>query len=339
MTLRHLFLAVATACLFGVAATPTRADEPIVLKFAYPAPPEGWLVAKGAAPWINKVEAASDGLMQIKLYPGGSIANFRNVYDRLLNGVAEVAFGTFGVIEDQFPKTTVVGLPLLADTSAEAGLALWRLYASGIIADEYFRVKPITMFGFGSTGLFMTKPITKLDHLRGVKIFANGRSVARIVSLVGAVPITSNSAELYQGLSRGVAEGAALTWSGVEQFKLVELTKHHFNLPFGRTGGYFFMNKDAFARLPEKARQAIDRHSGEELTKILGKASDDQNEMDRAGVLANPGYTSQSLSAAELEHLKKTLAPLVQEWVAATADGAKVLSAFRAEIAKIQGGS
>jgi TRAP-type C4-dicarboxylate transport system substrate-binding protein len=338
MMFRHLFAAVAAAGLLA-SATASNAVEPTVLKFAYPAPAKGWLYEKGVMPWASKVESASGGLVEIKAYPGGAIANFRNVYDRLLNGVAEIGFGTFGVIEGQFPRTTVSGLPFLADNSIENSLAVWRLYTSGVIAEEYAPVKPLTVLSFGASGLFLTKPIKTLDDLHGMKVLANGRSTSRVVSLLGAVPVTSNPAEIYQSLSRGLAEGTALTFSAIEQFKLAELTKQHVDIPFGRTGGYFFMNKDAFARLPDKAKQAIDRHSGEELTKILGKASDDQNTEDRAGVLKMPGYTERSLSPAEIERLKKTLAPLTEEWVAATPDGAKVLAAFRAEVEKIRKGS
>ena len=339
MMFRLLFTAVAAAGLLATATTTAGADEPIVLKFAYPAPAKGWLYEKGVLPWANKVEGASGDIVEIKPYPGGAIANFRNVYDRLLNGVAEIGFGTFGVIEGQFPRTTVSGLPFLADNSTENSLAVWRLYASGVIAEEYAPVKPLTVLSFGASGLFLTKPIKTLEDLHGMKILANGRSTSRIVNLLGAVPVTSNPGELYQSLSRGLAEGTALTFSAVGQFKLAELTKQHVDIPFGRTGGYFFMNKDAFARLPDKAKQAIDRHSGEELTKILGKASDDQNAEDRAGVLALQGYTDRPLSPAEIERLQRTLAPLTEEWVAATPDGAKVLAAFRAEVEKIRKGS
>ena len=217
--------AVTVGLVVLAAAASARADDPILLKFAYPAAPTGWVIDKGLNPWAKRVEAATDGKVEIRIYPGNAISNFRNVYDRLLNGVAEFGFGTFGTIEDQFPKSSVAGLPFLADTSAEAGLALWRLYASGVTADEYAKVKPIALFGFGATGLHMTKPVTKLEDLQGMRIFANGRSVARLLTLIGAVPITSTSGELYQGLSRGLASGTALTWQGIETFKVAASTQ------------------------------------------------------------------------------------------------------------------
>jgi TRAP-type C4-dicarboxylate transport system substrate-binding protein len=330
---------IAAAVLAAAAAGEAGAAEPTLLKFAYPAPPQGWVIDRGLNPWVKRVEAAADGALEIRVYPGSAIANFRNVYDRLLNGVAEFAFGTFGAIEDQFPKSSVTGLPFLADTSAEAGLALWRLYESGVAADEYARVKPIAMFGFGDTGLHFTKPVTRLDELKGMKVFANGRSITKVLAAVGAVSITSNPGELYQGLSRGLAEGAAFTWPGIQAFKLTELIKDHLDVPFGKTGGYFFMNKDAYAKLPEKSRAAVDRHSGEVFTKLMGKGADEEDASQRDQVLAHPGQTNRALSAADLERMKQMVAPLIEEWAAATPDGARVLAAYRAELERIRKGS
>ena len=333
MTLRHFTRLIAIAgLLLGPAAA--RADEPIVLKFAYPGPLQSWPAVKGFTPWAQKIKDASGGSLEITIFPG--IATYRNVYDRLLNGVADFGFGTFGSLEDQFPRSSVTGLPLLADNSLETGLALWRMYASGVIAEEYGRIKPIAMFGFGNSGFHMSKTATSLEDLKGMKILAGGRSVSRVVSSIGAVPITATPAEIYDGLQRGLGGGTVTTWSGLEQFKLAELVKYHLDMPFGRTGGYFFMNKDAFAKLPAKAQAAIDRFSGEDLTTIMSKEADNQDHADREKVMANPGQVSKALSADDRKHLERLLAPMVDEWAANTVDGPKVLAAYRAEIAKIR---
>jgi TRAP-type C4-dicarboxylate transport system substrate-binding protein len=326
---------MAAALLVSLAA-PARADEPILLKFANPATPTDWVTTKGIDPWAKDIADATGGLVEIKNFAGGSIANFRNVYDRLLNGVAEFAFGTFGAIADQFPKTVVPSLPFLAENSAEAGLAQWRLYANGITTDEFAKVKPIAMFGFGISGLHLTKAINKLDDLKGMKVLANGRIPGQMLTLVGAVPVTSNPAELYQSLSRGVADGTVFTWSGIESFRLGELVKYHVDIPFGSAGGYFFMNKDSFAKLPEKAQAAIDRFSGEPLTKTLGAAADSVDAADRAKNMAQSGHTEKKLTPDETNRLRTVFKPILDEWVAATPDGARVLAAYRAEIERIR---
>ncbi len=334
MLLRHLIAAGAIAGLVALSASAASAAEPIVLKFAYPGPLSSWPAVKGVKPWAAKIKAATNGLVDIKIYSG--IASYRNVYDRILNGVADFGFGTFGRIERQFPRTSVTGLPFVADNSVETGLALWRLYASGVIAEEYKRVKPIAMFGFGNSAIFLSKPIAKFDDVKGMKIFANGRSVGRIVTLIGAVPITSNPAALYEGLSRGLAQGAVFSWSGITNFGLGKVVHGAVEVPFGRTGGYFMMNKDSFAKLPATAQQAIDKYSGDDLSRLMGQESDNQDDEGRAKLMAGNGFQDMKLTPAQLANLRKVLAPVTDEWVKAAPDGAKVLSAFEAEVAKIQ---
>ena len=335
MRLRHVLAAGALAGLAAVSASAARAAEPIVLKFAYPGPIKSWPATKGVLPWAAKIKAATDGMIDIRIYPG--IASYSTVYDRILNGVADFGFGTFGHIEGQYPKTSVTGLPFVADNSVETGLVLWQLYANGVLADEYKRVKPIAMFGFGTSAIFMTKPVEKLDELKGMKIFANGRSVGRIVSLIGAVPITSNPAALYEGLSRGLAQGAVFSWSGITQFKLDKQINGAVDVPFGRTGGYFFMNKELFAKLPANAQHAIDKYSGADLSRSMGKESDNEDDAARAQLVkGNAGFKELVPTPAELDNLRHVLAPVTDEWLKSVPDGAKVLAAFEAEVAKIR---
>jgi TRAP-type C4-dicarboxylate transport system substrate-binding protein len=320
--------------LIFAAATPAGAQEPAALKFAYPGPVTSWPATRGVQPWAARIKESSGGAVEITIYP--SIATYRNVYDRLLNGVADIGFGTFGNLEDQFPRSSVTGLPLMADNSLETGLALWRMYASGVIAEEYGRVKPIAMFGFGNSGFHLAKAANSIEELKGMKILAGGRSVSRIVNLIGAVPITTTPAEVYDGLNRGLGSGTVTTWSGLEQFKLADLIKYHLEMPFGRTGGYFFMNKEAFAKLPAKAQAAIDSQSGEVLTTFMSKEADNQDNADKEKVMANPGQVSKTLSAADLQMLQRVLAPMTEEWVANTVDGAKVLAAYKGELERMR---
>ena len=335
MLLRHLFAAGAICGLIAGSATAVRAAEPIVLKFAYPGPLKSWPAVKGVLPWAAKIKAETEGMVDIRIYSG--IASYRNVYDRILNGVADFGFGTFGGIERQFPRTSVTGLPFIADNSVETGLALWRLYANGVIAEEYERVKPIAMFGFGNSAVFLSRPIDSLDDLKGMKIFANGRSVGKIVTLIGAVPITSNPAALFEGLTRGLAQGAVFSWSGIMNFRLEKVVHGAVDVPFGRTGGYFMMNKQAFAKLPAMAQKAIDKYSGDDLSRQMGQESDNQDEDARVKLLSDPAqFKDVKLSQAQRENLRHVLAPVTDEWVKSTPDGAKVLAAFEAEVAKMQ---
>jgi TRAP-type transport system periplasmic protein len=335
MMLRHITAAaaIAGALLAGPAAA--QANEPIVLKFAYPGPLTSTPATKGVQPWAAKILAETNGLIDIKLYTG--LASYANVYDRILNGVVDFGFGTFGTVEDQFPGTSVTALPFVTENSVEAGLGVWRLYANGMLAEEYRRVKPIATFGFGTSALYLTKPIAKFDELKGMKVFANGRSIAKIILQLDIVPITSNPGALYEGLNRNLAQGAVYSWSGVEQFKLTDMVRGAVNLPFGRLGGWFFMNKETFAKLPENGQRAIDKFSGEEPLRAVASELDNLDNAAEARIAADPAkFQNMKLSKAELDRLRQVLQPITNEWLANVPNGAAVLAAFNQEVARIR---
>jgi TRAP-type C4-dicarboxylate transport system substrate-binding protein len=324
----------------ALAALPmaVRAAEPVQLKFGYPSPPTSWTNTMGATPWIKQVEEAAGGTVEIKLFPGGAIANFRTVYDRLLNGVIDVCFGTFGEIGDQYPRTSVWSLPFEAERSSQSGAAVWRLLESGIIAEEYAKVKPLVVFGFGTQGIHARQPARRLEDVQGLKIIALSRSSGDAMTRSGAAPVTMTPAEIYQALERGLAAGVSFTWPGVDTFKIGEVTRYHVDLPVGMGGGYFFMNKDSYARLPDKAREAVDKFSGRPLSQMLAKAVDQQDEEAVSRVMAMPDQVRHRLAPDEAARWKARLAPMTDEWVKNVPDGAKILAAYRAEVAKIKGG-
>jgi TRAP-type C4-dicarboxylate transport system substrate-binding protein len=326
------------AALALSAAIGSAAAEPVQLKFGFPSPPTSWTNTMGATPWIKQVEGDVPGAVEIKLYPGGSIATFRTVYDRLLNGVVDVCFGTFGEIGDQFPRTSVWSLPFEAERSSIAGLAVWRLLEAGVIAEEYGKVKPLAVLGFGTTGIHANQPIAKVEDMQGLKIIALSRASGEGVTLSGAAPVTMTPAEIYQSLQRGLAIGVSFTWPGVDTFKIGEVTKYHVNVPFGMGGGYYFMNKDSYAKLPQEARAAVDRRSGRVFAEMMAKAVDTVDEESIKRVMSLPNQTHFKLDETAQARWKARLAPMAETWVKATPDGQKVLAAFRAELDKIRRG-
>ena len=122
-------------------------------------PPQGPANLWGFTPWAQEVLAASGGTVEVKIFPGGSIADFNKVYDRVLNGVADIGYGIFGPVSTDFPKSMVASLPFEANNVEEAALALWRIYENGLIADEYSRVKLLALFNFSDNG----KPFPHID--------------------------------------------------------------------------------------------------------------------------------------------------------------------------------
>jgi TRAP-type C4-dicarboxylate transport system substrate-binding protein len=322
----------ASAVIACLAALPAQANEPATVKFAFTAPPSTWVNTMGADPWSKAVAADAGDSLDIKFFYGTQLGNAANIYDRTVNGVVEMSFGPFGDITDLFPKTNVVALPFETKNCSEAAVALWRLYKTGVIADEYAKVHPLAIFTFPDFVLTTKKQIRNLADLQGVKIAASSRIVAQGVQLLGGVPVTLKPTDVYQSVQRDLVNGMVLSWAGISVFKVDELTKYDLDMPLGVGAGYFFMNKEAYARLPEKAKAALDKHSGDALNARLAPACAEAGNSNKPNLVAR-GHVLAEMAPDEAERWKSRVTPIVEEWVKAVPGGAETLAAYRREIA------
>lgn len=328
--------AFAGSVLTGMAASPAF-SEPVPLRFGWAGGPTANMVVHGITPWAEKVTKDSGDAVDIKLFPGSTLGSLQVIYDRVVNGVVDLAFITVGPIVTNFPKSTVLTLPLEVKDSLEGSRAMWRLYERGVIADEYAAVKPLAMLTFANLSLHAKKPIRTLEDLRGMKIGANSRITAQGVEKLGASPVTMLTPDFYTTLERGTVEAVHTGWPAVVTFKLFEVTKAHVEEPLGAELAMHAMNKDAFAKLPEKARQAIDKNSGLAFSDAMGKSVELEEKAGRDAALSR-GHDMVRLEPAEAARWKARVQPLIDEWVAATPNGAVVLAAMREELTRLRAG-
>jgi len=328
------------AVLAAIALVPVGiADaEPVQLKFADPIPPTGFLHTQAFVPWTDEVNKATDGAIEVKLYPGPAIANLGNVYDRVINGVADIGWGNFAPITTQFPKSNVATLPFESKTGAESSMGFWRLFATGVIADEYHQVKVLGLTTFPGIYLHGKKSLQSMADLKGMKIATEGRVTTQSLENLGASPVHMGVGELYQSLSRGTIDAIAIAWPAIPAFKLIEVTTHHLEVPLGNDSGFVAMNKGSYARLPQKGREVIDRLSGEAMSIRLMKVIDAAVASSRAMAQNAPGHSVERLAPEEEARWAAKVAPAIDEWARSTPDGVRVLNAFRDEVKKIRAG-
>ncbi len=320
-----------------IAAIPSlaHAASPVTLKFGFYPPIRSYVNTEGITPWIHEVEKASDGTLKIQLFAGPTLGTERNMYERTLAGVAQIAYSTFGPLASLFPRTQVADLPFVSSNARVSSVALWRLYAKGLLNPEFDKIKVLALFNYPASVLSTNTPIKTLADLKGMKLAVSSRTAAEVVVALGASPVTLTPPETYQGLSRGLAQGTVISWTAVKTFKLDEVTKDHVDAPLGEAPAFVFMNKKAYADLPAKAKAAIDKYSGEAFSDKLGANNEAAARGEAKKVAAEPGHTVSTLSAAQDTLWKARIQPVIDAWVKHAPDGAKVLAAYRAEIAKI----
>jgi len=317
-------------------AAPAFAD-PVQIKFAYPSAPNNALF-RAMQGWTDDVNKAANGAIEVKLFPGGVIADNSNMYDRVTGGVADIGFAVFGPVSSVFPKTNVGTLPFEAKDHREDALALWALYDKGVIRAELTKYHRLAFIVFRDLVIHSKKPIHTLADVKGMKISVEGRVLSEMIPRLGAAPISLQPGELYQSLQRGLVEAVPQGWPSVPTFHLNEVTSFHLEAPLGFNTGYVAMNNDSYAKLPPAGKAAIDKLSGKVFVERLIAADDTMQAVGRDATKALPGQTIAQLDPAEEARWKEAVAPVTEEWVKATPDGAHVLAAFRAELTAIRSG-
>lgn len=288
-------------------------------------------------PWLDKIIAESEGTLNIRTFYASPLGNYRNMYDRVTDGVVDMAFTSLAPIGGKFLQTDVASLPFEIDTAEEGSLALWQLYERGIISDEFRDIKLLAIFMFPNSALHTSeRQINTMDDFNGMKIRTAGKMQSDTLALLGGSPVTAAAAAIYQGLNRGVFDGAVIPWTGVAPFKLDEVTQYHLNAPLGSSTAMIFMNRDSFEKLPEAAQRAIDNNSGLSLTRWAGTHSDTDAKSIRERVATQENQLIEDIDPAEAMHWKTRLQPIIDDWVASTPDGENVLFEFRKEIKKLR---
>jgi TRAP-type transport system periplasmic protein len=328
--LRRTFLGGAAALL---AARPAAAADPITLKLNSPAPPMSYLHREVMTPWAEAVTADSQGTLKIQTFYGGTLGSFANTYDRVVDEVVDIGFILTAFAAGKFRRQEVAALPFEAENATLASKALWTLYEKGITAPEFDAVKPLALWTFPNAAIHSKEPIKTLDDFRGKKIVASNAIAAKIVTALGATPISFRPDEAYTAIQRGTVEGAVMPFTGMETFKLHEVTKHHLDVALGSDPALLMINRKRYDALPPQAKAAIDKHSNAGLAAKFGQKTQEQWQKSRDVVRDS----TTTLSREQEAEWKKRLAPIAAEWAQGVPDGAKALEGFRAEVTANRG--
>jgi TRAP-type C4-dicarboxylate transport system substrate-binding protein len=307
------------------------AAQPVVLKFNSPAPPRSFLHEGAFIPWANAVSEASGGTVKVEMFLGGTLGNFAVTYDRVVDGVADVGFILTALAGGKFKQQDVAALPFESRNSLAAATALWNLFDKGVTASEFDAVKPLGIWTFPNAALNSKTPVKGLEDLKGKKISTSNAIAGRTVGALGGAQVTLRPDEVYQALSRGIADMALMPLTGVATFKIYEVTKHHIDAAMGADSAMVFMSRKRWESLSPQAKAAIDKHSSLAFSQRLGQAADGEWARSRAAL-----QNVTTLPAQEEAQWKKLVAPVAEQWARETPNGTKVLDAFRAEIAAFE---
>ena len=329
-----LLAAAAIAC----AGAPASADE-LVLKFATLDVPQAHLNVRIHHPWAEKINKEAKGVFRIEVFDGQALANQGNIYNQVVSNVVQIGWG-LPALAGKFPLLQVAGLPYLSTTDSEvASTALWRLYKTGLLDQEFDQVVPLKLIVFPQSGMQFRKEPPPLENLNGLKIIAGSKIASEVVQRLGGAPLSFRIDEYYETLQRGTADGVLVGWTAFNPFKLAEVTRYHLEVPLGGETGYIFMARKEWSSLPEPVQKILLANSGEGVSRDFGRFWDQVVKEGKEDTMKRPGHTLLHLNAQQEKAWRERVAPIAQGWAKTMPDGDKVLATYNELLAKVKAGS
>ena len=326
---------VAAAILLCVGITSVRAEE-IELSFATGAQPGQSPHPQVTLPWVDRVNAAGKGLVHIKVVEGFSVVTPQTFYDRLKNDVVQIVYGLQGSVGGVFRLSDVVRIPYLVRQAEIGSVAFWRLYKSGLLDSDYKDVHPLAIAMYPQAVLHSAKRPSSIVDFSGLKIVANSKTTADIITKLGGSPISLLIQETYPALQRHTVDAVMTAYPAFVAFKFGEVAPVHVDAELGGGATMLIMAKEKWSELPLAVQKLLDENSGEALARAYGIENDAQQESGRKAAMEMKDQTMMVPTAAEDEAFQRKLAPVADDWVKDNPDGAAVLAKFRELLSQAQ---
>jgi TRAP-type C4-dicarboxylate transport system substrate-binding protein len=263
--------------------------------------------------WGTDLEKRTNGKIKVNYYAAGTLAPAPQSYDAVVKGIADVTQHVAGYTVGRFPMMELIDLPL----GYPSGVVVTRLandYYKKYHPKEMDQVK-VLWFHAQAPGILHTKskPVNKLEDLKGLKIRTFG-SNAKLMSYLGGTPVAMPMGDVYDALSKGVADGLLASYETMDNWKFADFIRYSTECYDVAYTALFMvvMNKNKWNSLPKDVQDTIDKMSAEYIEKSA-KMWDDIAETGRQVLLKNGGKIIK-LSKEEQAKWVEKAKPLFEEY-------------------------
>ncbi len=280
--------------------------EKIKLKFATCWTPNYALIEQDKY-WMSLVNELVGDQVEIQFFTAGELVKSNEVFDAVSNGTVQIGsdFPGYWAGKDT-AFNLVASFPMWMDAYDYIN---WLEFGGG--QAEYDRVYgkfgivplphgPITV----ESGPRGTKPIKSLADYKGLKMRMSGKNQGNILQQLGASQVSISSAEVYQGLQRGLIDAAEsctpeFDW-GLGYGEITTFASHPGWHQPGSMCNLLF-NKAAWDALPANVQSAFRIAAKATMARTL--AFQDYSSADGTKKFNDAGVKAYKLSMQELEKI------------------------------------
>ena len=330
VTMSKLLKAIAGGLLLAATALPVSAAT---LKIASLAPDGStWMNEMRAAG--ERIDAATEGRVKVKFYPGGVMGNDTTVLRKIRLGQLQGAALTGSELSILYKDAQIYSVPFLFRDDAEVDAI--RKVVDPMLREGFtakgFHVLSITGVGFA---YLMSVPDvrSKTDLQKGKVWVPQNDTIAEITFREGGVePIPLPLSDAFTGLQTGLIDTVATTPTAAIALQWHTKLKHLVDMPLSYVVGYVMLDQKAYMKLSEADRAVVDAEFAKGAANIdAANRSDNQKAFEALQEIGLKVFKPDAEEAALWRDVGKRA---LDKLVADKAFTAPVLGAIEGQLAK-----
>ncbi len=323
-----------------------------LLTLAAPLQAETWRVAleeiKGSVQYeyaerfAERIEAKTDGKVNIKIFPYGQIGGMTDIYDAVQSGKIHFAFGS-GFLGGTVPESQLFSLNYILsdDEWVNAQAVNSEAFLESEALQNSFRdrsLHPLAVVIEGWQVWTANKAIRKPEDFQGVGIRTmDNRLLTETYKAYGASPVTIEYGELYSALQMGQAEGNIQPVFAHEEMGFYEVQEYMILAKQAEFIATFMANKGFYDGLSEERKAMLDAVT-DELVRPIHEHQQALNQQRLDKIKASSDIEIVELTAEERERFRQKSMPVRQTFVEMVGErGRSLLDKLLAAVERVKG--
>jgi TRAP-type C4-dicarboxylate transport system substrate-binding protein len=156
-----------------------------------------------------------------------------------------------------------------------------------------------------------------MASIKGKKIRSFGADIPKAFSAIGAVPVTIAPTAIYEALQHGNLDYSFINPGNIQQYKLVEVGKHHCGPVMAITGHNITIGKRTWSRLPKDVQNIMIEEGRKTMQAYLKWVG--EFEAKAVANIKSQGGTFKPFNAEELKKWKASAPDFLAAWAEDTA--------------------
>ena len=264
--------------------------------------------------FAEDIGKATGGKLKITVFAAGELPyKAPDVVKAVATNQVQMGDVAVGFASGDVPELNVLGLPFLCTSYQQFDKVLPEIKgAAEDVLKNKFSVNVAVHWSMPPQNLWLGKPVTRLDELKGMKVRAWNPEQVEMMRALGGTAVSITSAEVIPALERKVIDGAITSALSANDWRAYEIVKAGYMVNMTMGHQIMMVNSAELQKLPADVRAIFQAKAAEWAPKYAQMSQDGDNDA-RKNLVANKVALAEP-SAEDRQKAQALMRPMWDKW-------------------------